>query len=54
MRYSIGQDLTFIVLALISSLALISQHAFTAAAFFIMAIIFVLYEHKIYQYVKEA
>lgn len=53
MRYSIGQDLTFVILALIAALALLSNHPFTAASFFIVAILFVTFEHQIYKYVKS-
>lgn len=52
--YSIGQDIVFVILALISALALLSQHAITAFAFFILAILYIIFEHKIYSYVKSA
>jgi hypothetical protein len=54
MRYSISQDLTFVVLALIAALALISRHPFTAGFFFIIAVLFVTFEHQIYEYIKSA
>lgn len=53
-RYSFGQDLIFVILALIAALALMSQHAVVASIFFILSIAFVSYEHKIYNYVKSA
>jgi len=53
MRYSIGQDMTFVTLALIAALALLSQHPFTAGFFFVIAILFITFEHQIYEYIKS-
>jgi len=54
MRYSIGQDMIFVILALISTLALLSKHAVIAVVFFALALIFVIYEHQIFQYIRSA
>ena len=54
MRYSLGQDMIFVILALIAALALISSHAVIAFSFFIVSILFVLFEHKIFDYVRSA
>ncbi|MBN1543889.1 hypothetical protein JW898_00325 [Candidatus Woesearchaeota archaeon] len=54
MRYSLGQDMIFVIMALISALALLSQHAGVSAAFFIISILFIIYENRIYAYLKEA
>ncbi|MBU2561499.1 MAG: hypothetical protein KKD17_04320 [Nanoarchaeota archaeon] len=54
MRYSLGQDLIFVIMALTSALALLSQHPGVSAVFFIISILFVIYEHKVYAYLKEA
>jgi hypothetical protein len=53
MRYSIGQDLMFIILALISSLALLSEHLLTATVFFALSILFIIFEHQAYDYVNK-
>ena len=54
MLYSLGRDIMFVVLALISSLALISMHPIIAAVFFVLAILYVVFEYDIEEYVKNA
>lgn len=54
MRYSLGQDVIFVILALIASLSLLSQHPVTAFIFFILSITFVTYENKLHDYIKSA
>ena len=44
----------FVVLALISSLALISMHPLLSIVFFILAILYVVFEYDIEEYVKNA
>ncbi len=53
-RYSLGQDLVFIILALIASFALLSKNAVVSIAFFALAIIFVLLEDRITEYIRSA
>ena len=54
MNYAISKDIIFIILALISTFALLSEHPLISTAFFASSIVFVYYEHKIYDYVKSA
>ena len=54
MRISIGQDMIFVILALISALALISEHPIVCYVFLVLSLLFVIYEHKIFEYVKNA
>jgi len=54
MKYSIGQDMIFLILALVSSLALLSEHPIVAFVFFGLAIVFVVFEHDIFEYVRSA
>ena len=44
----------FVVLALISSLALISMHPIICIVFFVIAIVYVVFEYDIEEYVKNA
>lgn len=44
----------FVILALISALALLSRHPWVSAAFFAISLIFICYEHRIYEYIKTA
>ncbi|MBW2972092.1 hypothetical protein KY359_03575 [Candidatus Woesearchaeota archaeon] len=53
-RYTLGQNIIFVILALISALALLSQHMLIATIFFAIAILFIIFEHDIYAYVKSA
>ncbi|MFH1064475.1 MAG: hypothetical protein V1729_05320 [Candidatus Woesearchaeota archaeon] len=53
-RYSLGQDMVFIILALISAFALLSKNSVLAIAFFALAMIFVLVEDKITEYIRSA
>ncbi len=50
MQYTLGKDMIFVILALISSLAMLSQHAMTATIFFGLAILFIVFEHQIFDY----
>ena len=54
MIYSLGRDIMFVVLALISSLALISMHWILSSVFFVLAIVYVVFEYDIEEYVKNA
>ena len=54
MKYSIGKDTIFIILALIASLALLAEHPIISIVFFLGSLLFVYYEHDIYAYVKSA
>ncbi len=54
MIYSHGRDIMFVVLALISSLAMISMHHYVALIFLILAITYVIYEYEIEDYIKNA
>ena len=54
MKYSPGQDMVFVILALIASLALISEHVITSFIFLILSIGFILFEHQIFKYVQSA
>ncbi|NQU78764.1 hypothetical protein HQ545_03255 [Candidatus Woesearchaeota archaeon] len=53
-KYTLGQDMIFIILALIAALGLLSKHTITAISFFTISLLFVIFEHKIYDYVKSA
>jgi len=53
MQYTLGKDLIFVILALISSLALLSQHAIISISFFGLAILFIIFEHQIFDYVRD-
>ena len=53
MRYSLGHDLVFTILALLSALFLISKMGILSTVFFIIAIIYVSLEHKITYYLSE-
>jgi hypothetical protein len=54
MYYSLGKDLVFVILALISSLCLLSQQELLATIFFILAIGYILFEHNISAYIQNA
>jgi hypothetical protein len=54
MKYSTGQDMMFVILALISALALLSEHAAVAFVFLVLSILFVIYEHRIFNYIRSA
>jgi hypothetical protein len=51
---TLANDITFVVLALISTFALLSEHLLISAIFFVIAIAFIIFEHQIYDYVKNA
>lgn len=53
MHYSVSIDIIFVVLTLISSFALLSEHLLTSAIFFISSIIFIFFEHQIYNYINS-
>lgn len=44
----------FVILALIASFALLAEHPIVASVFFVLSLVFVYYEHDIYNYVKSA
>lgn len=54
MIYSLGRDIMFVVLALIASLAMISQHWILCSVFFVLSILYVVFEYDIEEYVKNA
>ncbi|MFC1723560.1 hypothetical protein ACFL0V_05460 [Nanoarchaeota archaeon] len=54
MIYSFGRDIMFMVLALIAALALISMHPIISAVFVVLAIVYVVFEYDIAEYVKNA
>jgi hypothetical protein len=47
MRYSLGHDLTFVILLLASAIALLSKHGFIACILFGLAIAFIYFEQDI-------
>jgi hypothetical protein len=51
---SLANDITFVVLALISTFSLLSEHLLLATVFFIIAIAFIIFEHQIVDYIKTA
>jgi formate/nitrite transporter FocA (FNT family) len=53
MYYSLGQDLTFVVLTFISALSLLNQHELLAIIFCVLALAFISFEHQIADYVKN-
>lgn len=54
MNYAPSKDMIFVILALISAFALLAEHPLVAIIFFVLSIVFVYYEHQIYDYVKSA
>jgi hypothetical protein len=52
MLYSLGHDVMFTVLALISAIALLSMHGVLATVFFVLAIVYILMEHRISEYIR--
>ena len=54
MGYTIGQDMIFVILALISALAMLSEQAVISFIFFLLAILFVSFEKHIFEYVRNA
>ena len=54
MNYSPGQDMVFVILALISALSLVSEHIITSFIFLVLSIGFIVFEHQIFKYVKSA
>ena len=54
MLYSLGRDITFVVLALISSLAYISMHWIICITFFVLSIVYIVFEYEVEEYIKNA
>ncbi len=54
MRYAPSQDTIFVVLTLIAALALLAEHPLVSILFFAGSLLFVYYEHDIYNYVRSA
>lgn len=53
MLYSMGHDLIFTVLALISAIALLSMNGVLSTIFFALALVYILVEHKITDYIRS-
>ena len=54
MRYTLAQEVIFVILALASALALLSKHPVISIWFFILALGFVYFENWIVEYVRSA
>jgi hypothetical protein len=52
MSYTSVADFVFVILTLVSSLALLSKRGYIALIFFLVGIIFVSYEHEIMDYLS--
>ena len=52
--YTLAQDMIFVILTLISALALFSEHLAISIVSFVLAALFISYENRIYEYVKKA
>jgi hypothetical protein len=54
MRYTLAQQIIFVILALIAAIALLSEHPVISLVFFVLALVFVYFEHRIIAYVRSA
>lgn len=54
MNHTLGKDIIFVILALVAALAMLGEHPIVSYTFFVLSILFVVYEHRIFDYVKNA
>jgi hypothetical protein len=54
MRYTLAQEVIFVILAMAAAFALLSKHPIISIWFTILALAFVYFEHQIVEYVRSA